>query len=42
VRLTGSADKADAQKQALRVRLKAQAQAAAANLPRLMAAPAAG
>jgi NAD(P)-binding Rossmann-like domain len=41
-RLAGSVDKADAEKQALLVRLKTQAQAASANLPRLMAAAAAG
>ena len=37
-RLVGSVDKADAGKQALLARLKAQAQAAAMNLPRLIAA----
>jgi hypothetical protein len=35
-------DKADAGKQALLARLKTQAQAAAANMPRLLAAAAAG
>jgi hypothetical protein len=40
-RLAGSADKADGEKQALLARLKTQAQAAAANLPRLLAAAAA-
>ena len=39
-RLAGGVDKADAEKQALLARLKAQAQAAAANLPRLLAAAA--
>lgn len=37
-RLTSGVDKADAEKQAVLARLKTQAQAAAANLPRLMAA----
>ncbi len=37
-RLSGSADKADVEKQAILARLKTQAQAAAANLPRLLAA----
>jgi hypothetical protein len=37
-RLTSGVDKADAEKQAILARLKTQAQAAAANLPRLMAA----
>ena len=37
-RLAGGVDKADAQKQALLVRLKTQAQAAMANMPRLLAA----
>jgi hypothetical protein len=41
-RLTSGVDKADADKQALLARLKTQAQAAAANLPRLLAAAAAG
>lgn len=41
-RLVGGVDKADAEKQALLVRLRTQAQAAAANLPRLLAAAAAG
>ncbi len=36
-RLTGGADKADAEKQEILARLKTQAQAAAANLPRLLA-----
>ena len=40
--LAGTVDKADAQKQAVLARLKTQAQAAAANLPRLLAAAAAG
>ena len=40
-RLSGGADKADVEKQALLARLKAQAQAAAANMPRLLAAAAA-
>lgn len=37
-RLVGGADKADVQKQATLARLKTQAQAAAANMPRLLAA----
>ena len=37
-RLTSGVDKADAEKQAILARLKTQAQAAAANLPRLLAA----
>lgn len=37
-RLTGGVDKNDAEKQAILARLKAQAQAAAANMPRLLAA----
>lgn len=41
-RLVGGVDKADAEKQALLARLRTQAQAAAANLPRLLAAAAAG
>jgi hypothetical protein len=41
-RLVSGVDKADADKQALLARLKTQAQAAAANLPRLLAAAAAG
>ncbi len=41
-RLAASADRADAGKQALLARLEAQAQAAAANMPRLLAAAAAG
>lgn len=41
-RLVGSVDKADAEKQALLARLKAQAQAAAGNLPRLLGAVGAG
>lgn len=40
-RLTGGMDKADAEKQAILARLKAQAQAAATNMPRLLAAAAA-
>jgi len=40
-RLAASADKADGEKQAMLARLKTQAQAAAANLPRLLAAAAA-
>lgn len=40
--LVGGADKADAEKQALLARLKTQVQAAAANMPRLLAAAAAG
>jgi hypothetical protein len=39
-RLTSGVDKADAEKQAILARLKAQAQAAAANMPRLLAAAA--
>lgn len=41
-RLAGAADKADVEKQAVLARLKTQAQAAAANMPRLLAATAAG
>lgn len=41
-RLAAGVDKADADKQALLARLKTQAQAAAANMPRLLAAAAAG
>jgi len=41
-RLAGGVDKADAEKQALLARLKTQAQAAAANMPRLLAAATAG
>jgi hypothetical protein len=41
-RLSSGVDKADAEKQAVLARLKTQAQAAAANLPRLMAAAVAG
>lgn len=41
-RLAGGVDKADAEKQALLARLKTQAQAAANNMPRLLAAAAAG
>lgn len=41
-RLAGGVDKADAEKQALLARLKTQSQAAAANMPRLLAAAAAG
>jgi hypothetical protein len=41
-RLAGGADKADVEKQAILARLKTQAQAAAANMPRLLAAAAAG
>ena len=41
-RLTHGVDKADAAKQAVLARLKAQAQAAAANLPRLLAAAGVG
>ena len=41
-RLAGGVDKADADKRALLARLKTQAQAAAANMPRLLAAAAAG
>lgn len=40
-RLTAGADKADAEKQAILARLKAQAQAAGANMPRLLAMAAA-
>jgi hypothetical protein len=40
-RLAGGADKADVEKQTLLARLKTQSQAAAANLPRLLAAAAA-
>jgi hypothetical protein len=41
-RLAGGADKADVEKQALLARLKVQAQAAAANMPLLLAAATAG
>jgi len=41
-RLAGGVDRADADKQDLLARLKTQAQAAAANMPRLLAAAAAG
>ena len=41
-RLTGGVDKADVEKQAVLARLKAQAQAAAANMPRLLAEAASG
>jgi hypothetical protein len=41
-RLSGGADKADVEKQAMLARLKTQAQAATVNLPRLLAAAAAG
>jgi hypothetical protein len=41
-RLAGGADKADVEKQAILTRLKTQAQAAAANMPRLLAAAAGG
>ncbi len=41
-RLTSGVDKADAEKQAILTRLKTQAQAAAANMPRLLATTTAG
>ena len=41
-RLAGGADKADVEKQAILARMKTQAQAAAANMPRLLAAAAGG